>query len=122
MIRLGAVSLDCADPAPLGAFWAALLGGEIVVERDDIVVVGLDHLLLTAMRVQHHIPPTWPVGAVPKQCHVDLAVDDLDEAERRAVELGAALVEPQPDPESHRVLLDPAGHPFCVSLAVNFPA
>ena len=121
MIRLGAVSLDCADPAQLGAFWAELLGGEVIVERDDITVVRLDHLLLTAMRVDHHIPPTWPEGAVPKQCHLDLAVDDLDEAERRAVELGAARAAWQPEPDGHRVLLDPAGHPFCVSLAANFP-
>jgi hypothetical protein len=39
VIRLGAVSLDGADPAPVGAFWAALLGGEVIVTRDDISVV-----------------------------------------------------------------------------------
>jgi hypothetical protein len=120
-MRLGAISLDCADPAPLGAFWAALLGGEIIVTRDDISVVKLEHVLLTAMRVENHVPPTWPDAAVPKQAHFDVAVDDLDAAEQRAVSLGATIADRQPEPASHRILLDPAGHPFCVSLVANFP-
>ena len=119
--RLGAISLDCGDPATLSRFWADLLGGEIIVSRHDIGVVRLDHVLLTAMRVDDHVPPTWPSGPVPKQCHVDLAVDDLDESERRAVALGAVRAATQPEPEGHRVMLDPAGHPFCLSLASNFP-
>ena len=120
-IRLGAISLDCADPGPLSAFWAELLGGEIVVTRDDIGVVKLDHLLLTAMRVERYVAPSWPAGPVPKQGHIDLEVDDLGDAERRAVSLGAVRAQSQPEPESHLVLLDPAGHPFCLSLSANFP-
>ena len=120
-IRLGAVSLDCADPGPLSAFWADLLGGEIIVTRDDIGVVKLDHVLLTAMRVDDYVVPTWPTDAVPKQGHFDLEVDDLADAERRAVSLGAVRAPSQPEPESHLVLLDPAGHPFCLSLSANFP-
>ena len=120
-IRLGAISLDCAEPGLLSTFWAELLGGEIAVAREEIGVVKLDHLLLTAMRVENHTAPTWPEGTVPKQCHVDLEVDDLDEAERRAVSLGAVRAQSQPEPEGHRVLFDPAGHPFCLSLSANFP-
>jgi len=120
-LRLGAISLDCADPGPLGTFWAELLGGEIIVSREDISVVRIDGLLLTAMRVANHVPPTWPTDAVPKQAHVDLAVDDLADAEHRAVSLGAVRPAEQPEPESHLVLIDPAGHPFCVSLSSNFP-
>jgi hypothetical protein len=120
-MRLGAVSLDCGDPAPLTAFWAELLGGEVIVLREDIGVVKLEHVLLTAMLVDDYVAPTWPSGPVPKQCHIDLAVDDLDDAARRAISLGAVRADTQPDPESHLVLFDPAGHPFCVSLAENFP-
>lgn len=118
-MRLGAVSFDCADPAVLAGFWAELLGGEVIVTREDIGVVKLDHLLLTAMRVDDYVAPTWPVGH--KQAHIDLAVDDLAVAERRAISLGAVRADTQPDPESHTVMLDPAGHPFCVSLATSFP-
>jgi len=42
-------------------------------------------------------------------------VDDLDEAVAAARELGATLVEYQPQ-DDVRVLLDPAGHPFCLYL------
>ena len=120
MIRLGAISLDCADPAMLGTFWAALLGGEIVMAGDDISVVKVDQLLLTAMRVDDYVAPTWPGGSVPKQGHIDLAVGDLADAERRAVALGAVRAEWQPEPQSHLVFFDPAGHPFCLSVAANF--
>jgi hypothetical protein len=121
-IRLGAFSLDCADPGPLGDFWADLLGGETVVNTERIAIVRLDHFLLTAMRVENYVPPTWPTGSVPKQGHIDLRVDDLDDAERRAISLGAIRAQSQPEPESYLVLVDPAGHPFCLSLSANFPA
>jgi hypothetical protein len=120
-IRLGAISLDCTDPGPLSTFWADLLGGEIVVTSEEIGIVKLDHLLLTAMRVENYVPPTWPTGSVPKQGHIDLDVDDLDDAESRAISLGAVRARSQPEPESYLVLLDPAGHPFCLSLSANFP-
>ncbi|MDF2143546.1 VOC family protein [Knoellia sp. p5-6-4] len=45
--------------------------------------------------------------------HLDLTANDLDAAEERAVALGARLPE-QPDPRC-RVLLDPAGHPVCLT-------
>ena len=105
----------------MSTFWADLLGGEIPFTREDIGVVKLDHLLLTAMRVENYVAPTWPAGSVPKQGHIDLEVDDLDDAERLALLLGAVRAQFQPEPESHRVLVDPAGHPFCLSLSANFP-
>lgn len=121
-MRLGAVSLDCDDPAALGAFWAELLGGDVIVTRRSLSVVRLpDGFLVTAMRVDPYVPPTWPSGEVPKQVHLDVAVDDLPSAEARAIALGAVRCEVQPDPPSHAVLLDPAGHPFCLSKAENFP-
>ena len=114
-IRLGAISLDCADPEQLSGFWAELLGGEIAATSEDVAVVKLDHLLLTAMRVDDYVSPTWPSGPVPKQTHIDLDVDDLAEAEKRAVSLGAVRAESQPAPDRFLVLFDPAGHPFCLS-------
>jgi hypothetical protein len=45
--------------------------------------------------------------------HLDFEVTDLDEAVARALALGAELPEHQPQ-EDVRVLLDPAGHPFCL--------
>jgi Glyoxalase-like domain len=47
--------------------------------------------------------------------HLDLtAGDGVAAVAARAVEAGAVLAEYQPDPR-WRVLLDPAGHPFCIT-------
>ncbi|MGC4851703.1 VOC family protein [Micromonospora sp. DT15] len=70
-----------------------------------------------AVRVDGYRPSTWPSGERLQQIHFDLAVDepdDLDDAEARAIELGAVKEEQQPAPERFRVLRDPAGHPFCL--------
>jgi hypothetical protein len=45
--------------------------------------------------------------------HLDFQVDDLDEAVSEAVGLGATLADDQFQ-DNVRVLLDPAGHPFCL--------
>jgi hypothetical protein len=65
-MRLSAISFGCTDPGPLAKFWADLLGGEVVVDSEEIVVVTLEQVLLTAMRVDNYVPPTWPTGSVPK--------------------------------------------------------
>ena len=117
-IRLGSIALDCADPVTLGTFWAELLGGEIAFSSDDFVAVRTDQVWLAAIRIGEYVAPDWPVGPVPKQLHLDLAVDDLDGAEERAVALGAVRAEDQPAPERYVVLLDPAGHPFCLSTQI----
>jgi hypothetical protein len=114
-MRLGGIGLDCDDPVQLGDFWAALLGGEIIYRSESLAVVKLGDLFLNAYRVEDHVPPTWPGGPVVKQAHIDIDVDDLTQAEVRALSLGARRAEWQPDPDSYLVLLDPAGHPFCLS-------
>jgi hypothetical protein len=50
--------------------------------------------------------------------HLDLAVDDLKEAELRATDLGAVRADSQPAPDRYVVLFDPAGHPFCLSKQI----
>ena len=64
---------------------------------------------------QHHVRPVWPAGPGEPQMqfHLDIEVDDLDTGVARAVELGAEQASFQPQ-EHVRVLLDPAGHPFCL--------
>ena len=60
-------------------------------------------------------PPVWPPvdGEQRPMMHFDFQVGDLDSAVADAVALGATLAEHQPQ-ENVRVLLDPAGHPFCL--------
>jgi len=116
--RRGFVSIDCVDPFPLAEFWAAMLGGEIMFTTDETADVRTEWVWLSAMKVSDYRPPTWPGGDSPKQIHLDLAVEDLDRAVVEAVRLGARLSAVQPAPEHWRVLLDPAGHPFCVTKLI----
>ena len=117
-IRLGSVSLDCGDPHALGEFWAALLGGEVAFSSDSFVAVKLEGLWLSAVKVDDHQPPSWPDGLVPKQIHLDLSVSDLEAAESEAIRLGASKAALQPGEGRFNVLIDPAGHPFCLSTQI----
>jgi hypothetical protein len=47
--------------------------------------------------------------------HLDIEVDDLEHAVAYAIEEGAELADFQPQ-DNVRVMLDPAGHPFCLYL------
>ncbi len=116
--RLAAVSLDTSDPAELATFYRQLLDLEAVFESEDFVALKGAGVLLTMQRVDDHRTPDWPTGSVPKQLHLELAVDDLDEAEARALAIGAVKADVQPQPDGWRVLLDPAGHPFCITTLI----
>jgi hypothetical protein len=116
--RLGSISLDCAEPEPLAQFWAELLGGVVVFSSDDFVAVQLPHVWLSAVRVENYQSPSWPDGDVAQQIHLDLAVENLEEAQAGALSLGARLASMQPSPDRWRVLLDPAGHPFCLTSLI----
>jgi catechol 2,3-dioxygenase-like lactoylglutathione lyase family enzyme len=116
---LSGVVLDTTDVPALADFYRRLLGWKIRDADANWAVVeppgGGTHLSF-----QHeplYRPPTWPSDAAAQQMmlHLDFLVDDLAAAQARAVELGATLAEFQPQ-EGVRVLLDPAGHPFCFFL------
>lgn len=114
--RLGSVSCDAPDPGVLARFSAELLGVDVAFETEDFCAVKLTaQIWLSTQRVADDRPPEWPAGRVPQQIHLDLAVDDLDAAEAAAVAIGARRAETQPSPERWRVLVDPAGHPLCIT-------
>jgi hypothetical protein len=57
------------------------------------------------------------------QMHLDLEVDDLDAASEVAEAAGAERVGGYEDEhESVRVYRDPAGHPFCLFVALRASA
>jgi hypothetical protein len=63
-------------------------------------------------RVADYRPPRWPDPAHPQQVHLDLTVDDLEQAQVRVLELGAMVL--AADPRGWLIFADPAGHPFCL--------
>ena len=66
-----------------------------------------------------YVAPVWPeeTDARTKMMHFEIEVDDVAGAVARAVSFGAREAPSQPadrDPSTLRVMLDPAGHPFCL--------
>ncbi|NNG40908.1 VOC family protein [Flexivirga sp. ID2601S] len=116
---LASVSVQCADTNALADFYRELLGGtEFFRTPDDAVIVtDVGGVYLTAMRVDDYRRPTWPAPGEAGIIHIDIAVEELAGPVARAVALGAVEADNQPQPELFRVLLDPAGHPFCLTTA-----
>jgi catechol 2,3-dioxygenase-like lactoylglutathione lyase family enzyme len=116
--RLSLCAFDTAEPRRLAEFYAAITGWE--VDRDDgdwIQLRSGGGVTLAFQLAPDHQPPEWPSTDHPQQAHLDFDVDDLDVGEAAVIELGARKTDVQPMPDSFRVFLDPAGHPFCLVLA-----
>lgn len=114
--RLAAIALDSDDPIGLGRFYRDLLELRTIHESEELVVLRAEGVAVTIERVLDYRAPDWPNDAVPKQMHLDLFVEDLDVSESAALSIGATKPETQPSPDKWRVLLDPSGHPFCLTL------
>ncbi len=118
--RLQSLVLDCPEPHTLVEFYSELLGLPRLADAPDLAAIGTDQL----PAITFHRPftaPTWPDATIPTQLHVDVLVDDLDQAERRVLRLGAALLEGSDKPVGYRVYADPAGHPFCLVTPESNP-
>jgi predicted enzyme related to lactoylglutathione lyase len=113
------ITLDCADVRPLAEFWSALLGWDIAHVQDEYAMLQGPGVALGVGQVEAFHPPAWPNEHGTKQFHFDLACDDISATEARCVTLGATVPAEQPG-ETWRVLLDPAGHPFCLTDAANW--
>lgn len=117
--KLAGTTIDCPDPGRLAAFYQALTGWEKTYDEAEFAAVepkgGAPGILF--QRVESYTAPAWPEQTRPQQVHLDFIADgDLDSAEAAAVELGARRAEQQPQPDRWRVMLDPAGHPFCLCV------
>lgn len=116
--RMRAVVLDCPDPRALADFYRELVGGDITYADDEWVNLRDGaNVLLSFQRAKDYQPPVWPSSDRGQQFHIDVTVDDVDEAEKQVLAQGAIRHEIQPGVEEDanwRVYLDPVGHPFCL--------
>jgi len=105
------VVLDCEDPRRLAGFYSVLLGQPVTFDDGGWVVVSADTTTsgLAFQRVERHVTPAWPDPDRPQQVHLDVMVDDLDQADAEVRALGATRLE-----GGDHVYADPAGHPFCL--------
>lgn len=127
-LRLTSVTIGAPDPRALAAFYARLLGTAVHDEDPprpgEPPEAGWAQLRAThdggsvTVNVEYEEcwqTPVWPAqpGSQVATQHLDIYVDDLEAAETWAVDCGARLADQQPQ-DAVRVLLDPAGHPFCL--------
>lgn len=125
--RWGGVCLDCGDAEAMARFYGELFGWQVDA-RDTpsdrlggagwIAMSGPEGGPSVSFQAEvWYQPPTWPEepGSQTKMMHFEVGVDDLDDAVARVVRAGGRVAEPQP-PDRHDicVVLDPAGHPFCL--------
>jgi len=112
--RLHHVVIDCPDPHALAGFYSEVLGLPITYESTGWVVVARDP---TSSGIAFQLAPgLTPAGWLdpdrPQQFHLDIMVDDVEQAEDRVRALGAHRLDT--DEAVRRVYADPGGHPFCL--------
>ena len=113
--NLTSTVLGTPDPRGLARFYAALLDWPIGTDDPEWATLRPGGPGLSFQLEPEHVPPVWPAGpGDPRmQAHLDVQVDDLVAATAFAQSLGAVQAGSQPQ-DDVRVMLDPAGHPFCL--------
>ncbi|MDG1368570.1 MAG: ectoine synthase [Acidimicrobiales bacterium] len=119
--RWTSVTIDCHDVDIVADFYAALLGWEVTERgarwaqlRDPERGVGLN-----ISAESNFVTPVWPPseGDPQKQLHLEILVTDVEAAAAIVLTNGGSEAAWQPgdrDRDRLRVMLDPAGHPFCL--------
>ncbi|WP_030797368.1 VOC family protein [Streptomyces sp. NRRL S-337] len=113
--------LDAAEPEELAEFYARFLGGTSRVgsHPDFIEIVESAGVRIVIRRDHGAAPPSWPRPDTSQQAHLHFVVpqDDMDQAEREAIDLGARPLETRDNGGSFdiRRYADPAGHPFVLA-------
>lgn len=111
------VAVEAPDPGALAKFYSDLVGWPVGHEGPGTAILATPEgsVFVVFQEAADYEPPVWPplAGSQRPMMHFDLQVGDLDEAVEEAIGLGATLATAQPH-KHVRVLIDPAGHPFCL--------
>ncbi|HEX9093410.1 MAG TPA: VOC family protein [Coriobacteriia bacterium] len=115
--RLDAITIDCADALRLARFWAGVFGTDVGASDGE----GPHYVdLLPVPGV-----PTLRFQRVPEpkvtknRLHLDVSVEDLEEACARVEALGGRRISEQPRTEydyEWLVMADPEGNEFCLVI------
>jgi predicted enzyme related to lactoylglutathione lyase len=112
-------TIEAPDPSALASFYSRLLDWPVAHEEPGTAIVPAPggSTVLVFQQADDYQRPVWPPvdGEQRPMMHFDIQVGDLDEAVAEATALGAELC-PSQFRENVRVMLDPAGHPFCLCL------
>ncbi|MFJ4922781.1 VOC family protein [Streptomyces sp. NPDC088725] len=114
--------LDCSEPAELAEFYSSFFDAEVRIgaDPDFVEIVGHGGVHLAIHRDHGYAPASWPRPETSQQAHLRILVarEDIDEAEREAIALGARPIETKDNggPRDVRVYSDPAGHSFILAV------
>ena len=114
------VVLDAPSASDLAHFYERLLGWQVFTDSEEWATLAPSKdagYNLAFQTEKDYVRPIWPAaeGEPQMSMHLDLEVDDLEEAVAHALSVGAQEAAFQPQ-DTVRVMLDPAGHPFCLYL------
>jgi hypothetical protein len=115
--RVSGLVIGAPDAGELATFYERLLGWKRTCDEPGWVMLAHpgNGPGLSFQTEPDLVRPTWPSkpGEQQMMMHLDIEVEDLDEASSHALACGAHLADFQPQRDV-RVYLDPAGHPFCL--------
>lgn len=113
----GAV-INAVDPDELASFYERLLGWPRLMDEPDWIALRHPNggTAIAFQRADDALRATWPTERGEQQAlvHLDFSTADLDAAVRHAIDAGALPSDAPPAVENERVLIDPAGNPFCL--------
>lgn len=123
IFRWNGVSIDCGfdDFEAMIVLYRDMFG-LVVAEREAHYAALIDPAGGRCINIGAHEwyePPVWPEvhAKQSKMMHFEVRVDDVPSAVALAVSLGAREARhqsPDRDQTRLRVMVDPAGHPFCL--------
>lgn len=111
------ICFDCPHADTLARFYQKLTGWPQEIASEDWAALRTpEGILLVFQTVEDYVPPIWPwqPGTQQQMAHIDYFVEDLAEAVQFALACGATKADVQYY-DTSTVMLDPAGHPFCLS-------
>jgi predicted enzyme related to lactoylglutathione lyase len=111
------VTIDCLDPVRVARFWSALLGREPGASQEGWVYLG--ERGDPQPRLVFQPVPERQSGKV--RIHLDVTVDDLDEAMAAVVQLGGRFTGERHEYDEGVVVVmaDPEDHEFCLVRYYN---
>ena len=126
--RIGNVTFSCANPIPLGKFWAAALGWpDEPIDQGFIQTLldaGMDPAETESFYVTRETPTSRPRFLFQRReksrpdsypIHLDFRADDREAELERLQRLGATVQETKSDDErTWTIMRDSESNPFCV--------
>ena len=118
--RFPSIVLDCPDPLALATFYGTMLDWKVDTanfdESDGWIDVKADYgQCLSFQGVEDYKAPSGPARTCRSRCTSTSSSTTSTRPRRPCIALGATKHEHQPG-TTFRVMLDPAGHPFCLCL------